>query len=143
MTSSPGRSPPPDAPVPDAEIEDERSSIRPRYAPVPSEQRVMAAQGRKASGERPRARMPSQPSGPVEERVPRVDQKIRIAKILFDQLPANSPRARLLRVAIVRRDEVLLDGILDELQAQAKSASIAPPSGDPATGVRKRRDDDD
>ncbi len=141
MTSSPGRTPPPDAPVADAEIEDERSSIRPRYAPVPSEQRIMAqaSGGGSAGGRR---RMPSQP-GTADERHSRIDQKIRIAKILLEDLPAGAPRARLLRVAIVRRDEVLLDGILEELQAQAKADSMAPPTGDPTTEVRKRRDDDD
>jgi hypothetical protein len=129
--------------VPDAEIEDERSSIRPRHQPVEAEQRVMAgAQSGGASGGRPRPRMPSQP-GAAEQRVSRIDQKLRIAKILLDDLPADDPRARLLRTAIVRRDEVLLDGILEELQARAKAESIAPPAGDPTTAVRKRRDQDD
>ena len=140
MTSSPGRTPPPDAPVADAEIEDERSSIRPRYAPVPSEQRVMAqAQGGGSPGGR--RRIPSQP-GTADERVSRIDQKIRIAKILLEDMPPDAPRARLLRVAIVRRDEVLLDGILDELEALAKSGSNARREN-ATTGVRKRRDDDE
>lgn len=141
MTSSPGRTPPPDAPMADADIEDERSSVRARHAPVASEQRIMAqASGGGAAGGR--RRLPSQPST-GDERVSRIDQKIRIAKILLEDLPADAPRARLLRVAVVRRDEVLLDGILDELEAQAKAESVAPPTGDPTTGVRKRRDDDD
>jgi len=130
--------------VPDAEIEDERSSIRARHEPVEAEQRVMAqAHGGGASGGRPRPRMPSQPPGEAEQRVSRIEQKLRIAKILLDDLPANDPRARLLRTAIVRRDKVLLDGILEELQARAMADSIAPPAENPITAVRRRRDQDD
>lgn len=139
MTSSPGRSPPPDAPVADADIEEERSSIRPRHKPVASEQRVMA-QAPGSGSTRGRRRVPSQPGTP-DERVSRIDQKIRIARILLEDLPPEAPSARLLRVAVVRRDEVLLDGILEGLQAQAKAASSAPSADNATTGVRKRRDD--
>lgn len=143
MTSSPGRTPPPDAPIADAEIEDERSSIRPRHQPVQAEQRLMAqaSGGGSAGGRRPSSH-PGH-AGAADARVGRIDQKIRIAQILLSDMPADDPRARLLRVAIVRRDEVLIDAILEEMEARAKAESIAPPAGDPTTGVRKRRDQDE
>lgn len=47
-----------------------------------------------------------------------------MATALLNALPPFDERARLLRVAIVRRDEVLLDGILGALQARRMTTPI-------------------
>lgn len=47
----------------------------------------------------------------------RLEQKLQAAKALLADLPPDHPRARLLRIAIVRKDEVVLDGILQDLNA--------------------------
>jgi hypothetical protein len=49
------------------------------------------------------------------QRSDRIQRKLRTAKILAESLPVNDPRARLLQMAIVRRDEVLLDGVFSAL----------------------------
>jgi hypothetical protein len=60
------------------------------------------------------ARVPAAPT--LCGRAARIEQKVRIARLLLDYLPADDAHARLLRVAVIRRDEVLLDGVLTELQ---------------------------
>jgi hypothetical protein len=45
----------------------------------------------------------------------RLEQKAKLADQLLQNLPENDRRRRLLRAAIVRRDEVLLDGFIAEL----------------------------
>jgi hypothetical protein len=45
-------------------------------------------------------------------RTARIDLKVNFAKIVLSDLAATSDRARLLRTAIVRRDETLLDELL-------------------------------
>lgn len=72
---------------PYGETTDERSSVRKRT-------RSTAGQGSYA------------------ERTARLDLKVQLAKIVIGEMP-QSPRARLLRIAILRRDEVLLDELLD------------------------------
>jgi hypothetical protein len=37
---------------------------------------------------------------------------VRLGKIILEDLPKSDTRTRLLEVAIMRRDEVLLDGVL-------------------------------
>jgi hypothetical protein len=44
-----------------------------------------------------------------------------MAAVLLQDLPADDPNARLLRVAVLRRDEVLIDGVLGVLHARALS----------------------
>lgn len=45
----------------------------------------------------------------------RLEKKMRAASELLKDLPATDARVRLLHVAIMRRDEALLDGVLAEL----------------------------
>jgi hypothetical protein len=45
----------------------------------------------------------------------RLEKKMRIAGELMKDLPSTDARVRLLYVAIMRRDEALLDGVLAEL----------------------------
>jgi hypothetical protein len=46
----------------------------------------------------------------------RVEQKVRFATALLGHLAPNDPAARLLRMAVVRWDETLLDGLIRQLQ---------------------------
>jgi hypothetical protein len=45
----------------------------------------------------------------------RLEEKLRTGRALLASLPAGDDRARLLHVAIMRRDESLLDGVLSSL----------------------------
>lgn len=45
----------------------------------------------------------------------RIEQKVRLATALMRDLPMSDSRVRLLHIAIMRRDESLLDGVLAEL----------------------------
>ena len=101
MTSTPK----PD-PSDDAEIENEGSSIR---------SRVLGPSPRAESGE---FRLPAQRG---------VDELLRAGKILLADLPADHPRAQLLRVAVWRRDAALLRALIDELSAARSRATLLPP----------------
>lgn len=46
------------------------------------------------------------------QRSARIEHKVRLGKIILEDLPKTDTRARLLEAAILRRDEVLLDGVL-------------------------------
>jgi len=50
----------------------------------------------------------------------RIEQKLRIAMALMGNLPPSDARVRLLHVAVLRRDEALLDGVLAELNKPAQ-----------------------
>jgi hypothetical protein len=61
-----------------------------------------------------------------------VDQLLQRAKILLADLPADHPRAQLLRVALWRRDAALLRALLEELQdpsARTRKTLLPPPRG--------------
>ncbi|HTQ08395.1 MAG TPA: hypothetical protein VMI54_31285 [Polyangiaceae bacterium] len=62
-------------------------------------------------------RQVSQPPPPFAATSPRerLEGKLRTARELLDRLPASDERARLLQVAVMRRDEALLDGVLSAL----------------------------
>jgi len=77
-------------------------------------------------GSRVRERAASVPPRPASSLPPgstsagaprdRLEQKLRRGRTLLATLPAGDDRARLLHVAIMRRDESLLDGILASLE---------------------------
>ena len=52
----------------------------------------------------------------------RLEQKLRRGRAVLGSLPAGDDRARLLHVAIMRRDESLLDGVLSSLGIIVDSA---------------------
>jgi hypothetical protein len=52
----------------------------------------------------------------------RVDEMIRQAEAVLAELPPAESRRRLLQMAILRRDEVLLDGVLRALGRHAPEA---------------------
>jgi hypothetical protein len=49
----------------------------------------------------------------------RIEQKLRVASALARDLPGSDARVRLLNIAVMRRDEALLDGVLAELNKPA------------------------
>jgi hypothetical protein len=108
MASSSQDRPPSDPPRGgDAEdYEDESTAVRPRVQTSPPR----------------RARFQSGvwQSADSTERGDRLEHKLRMAKALLDSLPRDHARARLLRIAIVRRDEVVLDGLLEDLGARSR-----------------------
>ena|SRR5689334_10811791 len=55
----------------------------------------------------------------------RLDAKLKLAREVLAKLPATDDRGRLLHVAIMRRDEALLDGVLAALGVAGAST---PPS---------------
>lgn len=51
----------------------------------------------------------------VVRRSQKLEEKARLAQRLLERLPPNDRRRRLLHAAILRRDEMLLDGFIEEL----------------------------
>lgn len=82
---------------------DDGSSVRP---PQQSSANVRTDSNRSHSSTRPAA--PGSLDG-------RIEQKVRLATALMRDLPMSDARVRLLHIAIMRRDESLLDGVLAEL----------------------------
>jgi hypothetical protein len=100
MTSSSKHKPPSDPPRDAADGEEESTAVRTRPQPVPPKRRrFQSGVWQSASADRSE----------------RLEQTLRTARALLASLPSDHPRARLLRIAIVRRDEVVLDGILQAL----------------------------
>jgi hypothetical protein len=111
---------------------DEQSEVRPRMDPAPSarpSEGVRLHRGPSGSA-RPSAELAS------GSRALRLERKLRMAEVLLADLAPLDDRARLLRIAIVRRDEVLLDGILGALQAQRPPTPI----GALASQIARSRD---
>ena len=104
--------------VPDlvAPLDDEGSVIRPRdgagsgvrppQQSSPSVRTASNAPQRRHSSTRPAA------PGSLDDRL---ERKMRLATALTRDLPSSDARVRLLNIAIMRRDESLLDGVLAEL----------------------------
>jgi hypothetical protein len=61
----------------------------------------------------PRARISSTPGGMTSHE--RLEQKLKLGQKLLNELPASNEHARLLSIAVMRRDEALLDGVLAAL----------------------------
>jgi hypothetical protein len=71
----------------------------------------------------------SQPSSsPTSSLLPRerLEAKLRTARAVLAELPLADERGRLLHIAIMRRDEALLDGVLSALGIERPS--VPPPS---------------
>jgi hypothetical protein len=78
---------------------DDQSSVRER-TPVPSSATSVAPPPPGAQPTTPRARL---------------EQKLVLARSVLAKLPGTDDRARLLHIAVLRRDESLLDGVLASL----------------------------
>jgi hypothetical protein len=91
----------------EADEEQESSYIRSNSSDLTRERSVAVRRGRSLG------LLPA-----LGARCDRVEQKVRIATLILDHLPEDDPQARLLRVAVVRRDELLLDAVLTTLQGR-------------------------
>jgi hypothetical protein len=111
MTRAPNSSRSPVHALRDVEECDEGSSVRPRFGRPRQSSWPPLDDG---ADEQPGAL--NDPTG----RNGRIEQKVRVASLVLDELPPGDPSVRLLRIAIVRRDEVLLDGVLSELQKRRR-----------------------
>lgn len=80
-------------------------SVRPRQGSAPELETDPGPSTQRSHSARPT-------SGSLVERL---ERKMRLAGELMRDLPATDSRVRLLYVAIMRRDEALLDGVLAEL----------------------------
>lgn len=102
-----------------APLDDEASAIRPRN----SADSVRPAQesSQPVRGDVPvaSAQTPSSARGILGSRDERIEHKVRLASVLMRDLPPTDTRVRLLNIAIMRRDEALLDGVLAELNKPA------------------------
>jgi hypothetical protein len=106
-----------------APLDDERSVIRPRTGA--SDESVRPRQQSSSelttSAGPPTKRSHSSTRPAVGSLDDRLEKKMRIAGELMRDLPSTDTRVRLLYVAIMRRDEALLDGVLAELNKLSHS----------------------
>jgi hypothetical protein len=87
MTGNAPKTPPPAAPEVDADVSDERSCVREKVEKITS---------------------------PPQSAPQRLELLSRRAKLVLSALPADDTRARLLKIAMMRRDETLLQRLLDD-----------------------------
>jgi len=106
-------SPPAKHRAPQPSTPDSESSVRERVTPAPEPTAVQL----------PSAVPPFSSAAGRD----RLEAKLKAARTVLAGLPASDDRARLLHVAIMRRDEALLDGVLSALGV-LYTPSIPPPS---------------
>ena len=111
-------SPPAKHRAPQPSTPDSESSVRERVTPAPS-----AAPSSPYGAPAPSAAPPLS-SGSSRDRL---EAKLKVARGVLANLPGSDDRARLLHVAIMRRDEALLDGVLSALGIRSVP-SVPPPS---------------
>jgi hypothetical protein len=135
-------SPPPSPPTSELSLYDDRSSVRPRIRPAS----YAAAMDRDFdrgpdSSEGADSDRPTLPSGSNEwvELNERFERKLRFGKVLLQLLPQSDARARLLRAAIAERDEALLEGLLNSIEASNEPDTVTEQSADdtPRSAQRK------
>jgi hypothetical protein len=112
--------PSPSSRPPAATADDERSTVR-----------------RRASATMPAVRPSVQPG--ADDRSVRVEGKVQRALELLAPAAPNDSRLRLVRLAALRRDEVLLDGLLAELEVEPAGPHREPPAAVGAPGSKPAR----
>lgn len=97
--------------------DDEGSAIRPRDVADDrgSRRRLTSSPELKADAAPSTKRSHSHSRPAIGSLDDRLEKKMRLAGELMRDLPSTDSRVRLLYVAIMRRDEALLDGVLAEL----------------------------
>lgn len=96
--------------------DDEGSVIRPRDGADNGNTRPRQESSPELKGDAPPTKRSHSSTRPVVGSLDdRLEKKMRLAGELMRDLPATDSRVRLLYVAIMRRDEALLDGVLAEL----------------------------
>ena len=99
--------------------------------PVRRDEKGAPVDDESAVRERSASARPAAPSSPPPKSAPpfssgaareRLEEKLRRGRSILAGLPAGDDRARLLHVAIMRRDESLLDGVLASLGVKDSSS---------------------
>jgi len=106
-------SPPAKHRAPQPSTPDSESSVRERVTPAPEPTSVQ---------------LPSAAPHSAGASRERLEAKLKAARGVLASLPASDDRARLLHVAIMRRDEALLDGVLSALGVTYTLSVPPPPS---------------
>lgn len=92
---------------------DEASTIRAREAEARARPRQQSSTEVRPSAAPKRSHSSARPAaGSLDDRL---DKKLQLATELTKELGSTDARVRLLHVAVMRRDEALLDGVLAEL----------------------------
>ena len=106
-----------------APLEDEGSAIRAREGAEESARpRAGSSPEIKAEGAPPTKRSHSSTRPATGSLDDRLEKKMRLAGELMRDLPSTDSRVRLLYIAIMRRDETLVDGVLAELNKTPRGA---------------------
>jgi hypothetical protein len=85
---------------------------RPILGPAPEQESQVVRCSAPAEGASARPRLSSRPHKSPHERLA---EKLKRGQELLGELPASNEHARLLAIAVMRRDEGLLDGVLSAL----------------------------
>jgi hypothetical protein len=96
----------------------EAANVPPRHASVPPPRAPSVPPPAPSIPPRAQGTLPPVSAGAGRERL---EKKLRVAQALAQSLPPGHVQGRLLQVAILRRDEALLDGVLASLGAAGKS----------------------
>lgn len=96
-------------------LDEEGSAIRSRDDAGSGHPRQDSSAGVRTEASAPFKRSHSSTRPAIGSRDDRIEQKVRVASALMRNLPPTDTRVRLLNIAIMRRDESLLDGVLAEL----------------------------
>ncbi|HEX4478269.1 MAG TPA: hypothetical protein VH142_24475 [Polyangiaceae bacterium] len=101
----------------DSQFEREESQSRVRPANAGEVPKRSASGTYEAYRSEPPSSTGARREGIIAERTARIEHKVELGTMLLAKLNPLDSRARLLASAILRRDEVLLDGVLDQLGA--------------------------
>jgi hypothetical protein len=110
----------------DSGFEKEESRVQSRAAreaQVPRDTPDARAAERTSPGYRPSSRRSAPGFETVTERTHRIETKMAVARLLLARLSPMDARGRLLSSAMLRRDEVLLDAVLGEMQDEVVALS--------------------
>lgn len=102
----------------DSQFEREESQSRVRATNAGEAPKRSASGTYAAFQSEPPASTGARREGIIAERTARIEHKVALGTMLLARLNPLDSRARLLASAILRRDEVLLDGVLDQLGAE-------------------------
>jgi hypothetical protein len=101
--------------------EDEGSAIRAREGAASTRPRADSSSEVRADAAPPTKRHHSSTRPATGSLDDRLEKKMRLAGELMRDLPSTDSRVRLLYIAIMRRDEALVDGVLAELNKTPRS----------------------
>ncbi len=102
--------------------DDSGSSGEVRYSEVPESSRIAISTGTAEAGQRQAEDEFETTESVVVRKNARLKAKVDVARAHLQRLPKSDRRSRLLHAAVVRRDEVLLDALLQELESSQRKS---------------------